>query len=63
MRSIISASHEFTYATWIARNGDLHQTDDDALEKIRSTELAEIRHYHGNLNLLRHRIATTAHVL
>ena len=52
MRSIISAAHEFTYATWIARNGDLHQTNDDTLANIRSTELAEIRHYHGNSNLL-----------
>ena len=52
MRSIISAAHVFTYATWIARNGDLHQTNDDALVNIRSTELAKIRHYHGNPNLL-----------
>jgi hypothetical protein len=52
MCSIISTSHEFTYATWIARNGNLHQTDDEALENIRSTELAEIRHYHANPNLL-----------
>ena len=52
MRSIISATHEFTYATWIARNGDLHQTNDDTLANIRCTELAEIRHYYGNPNLL-----------
>ena len=52
MRSIISAAHEFTYATWIARNGDLHQTGDEILANIRSVELAEIRHYHDNPNLL-----------
>ena len=53
MRSIIQSTHDFTYHIWLARNSALHQKDDADLARIRSAELAEIRHYHSSPHLLR----------
>ena len=52
MISIIHATHELTYHTWLSRNSDLHQRDDAELARIRSSESAEIRHYHSSPHLL-----------
>ena len=52
-RSIIHATHEFTYNTWLSRNSDLHQKyDAEFLARIHLAESAEIRHYHRSPHLL-----------
>ena len=53
MRSIIQSVHQFTtQQTWKSRKSALHATDDTTATQIRSSEAAEIRHYHANPSLL-----------
>ena len=53
MRSIIQSVHQFTTQTWKSRNSALHAIDDTTATQIRSSEAAEIRHYHhANPSLL-----------
>ena len=52
MRTITNSIYKYTRAIWLSRNLALHATDDAEAANIRSSELAEIRHYHANPNLL-----------
>ena len=52
MRSIIQSVQRFTKQIWLSRNSALHVTDDAAMKNIRSSETAQIRHYHENPSLL-----------
>ena len=52
IRSILRGLFGFTSQIWLARNAHLHAKDDEAVANIRSTENAEICHYHTNPHLL-----------
>ena len=52
MRSLTHSIYQFTDQIWKSRNSALHDTDDATVALIRSSETAEIRHYHAHPSLL-----------
>ena len=52
MRSIIHSIYKYSRAIWLSQNSAIHATDNAEAANIRSSELAEIRHYHAHPNLL-----------
>ena len=53
IRQCVKAIGEHTHRIWLARNQMLHAKEDEGLTSIRSTEAAEIRHYHSQPHLLK----------
>ncbi len=53
IRQCVKAIGEHTHSIWLARNQMLHAKEDEGLTSIRSTEAAEIRHYHSQPHLLK----------
>jgi hypothetical protein len=50
--SVLSSFHEHTRRLWTSRNSALHSSEIDDMADIRSQEVAEIKFYHSNPQLL-----------
>ena len=52
IKAILRGFHDHTRRLWLHRNSVLHSTDAQEMADIRSQEIAEIKYYHSNPNLL-----------
>jgi hypothetical protein len=49
---VLRALHTATREIWLSRNKSLHDNSDELVKAIKSSEAAEIRHFHSNPHLL-----------
>jgi hypothetical protein len=52
LSKVLTALHTTTRDIWLSRNKSLHDCSDAIAKEIKSSELAEIRHFHSQPHLL-----------